>query len=106
MEHEYLELLKNNNINNETQAAILCAETTEKIYREITHYNFQRLQTGKFSYVSTIILAKNELKKEGVNVSNVCRHHLITYLDYRYKLFITEELPNYIEKSMLSYSTQ
>lgn len=99
MKHKFVELLENNALNETTKAGILCAETTQYIYNEIVQKNFERLQTGKFSYIHIVTLIKTELKKEGIKPDKLSISHITIYLDYRYAIFLTEELSEYITKN-------
>lgn len=99
MEHKYLELLKDNALNEATEAAILSAETTQEIYNEIVTRNFEILKTGKIAYAYIIMLIKSELRKEKINLDDLSISHIKIYLDYRYAIFLTEELPEYIAKN-------
>lgn len=99
MEHKYLELLNNDGLNETTKAAILCAETTQDIYNEIVIRNFEILRTGKIAYAYIIMLIKSELRKEKISVDDLSISHIKIYLDYRYAMFLKEELSEYIAKN-------
>ncbi len=98
MSNKYLNLIKHNLLSVETNAAIATIESTGKIYSEVMRWMYNQLANGETSTKLIVAMVKREVQKERINTKNITTDHINAYLQYRYYIFLTEELPTMIDE--------